>query len=66
MCRVWPCHSFVGGLSLKCINVYKKVNLINHNCLPILLLLKIMLACLVLITAISNAICLYNASFFCY
>ena len=21
MCMVWPCHSFVDGLSLKCINV---------------------------------------------
>ena len=24
MCMVWPCHSFVDGLSLKCINVYLK------------------------------------------
>ena len=24
MCMVWPCHSFVDGLSKKCINVYKK------------------------------------------
>ena len=47
MCMVWPCDSFVDGLSLKCINVYierkKKVKLINHDCLPILMLLYIML-----------------------
>ena len=24
MCMVWPCHSFVDGLSYKCINVHKK------------------------------------------
>ena len=24
MCMVWPCHSFVDGLSKKCINVYIK------------------------------------------
>ena len=44
MCMVWPCRSFVDGLSSKCINVYlKKVKLINHDCLPILALLYIML-----------------------
>ena len=43
MCMVRPCHSFVDGLSKKCINVYKKVKLINHDCLPILMLLYIML-----------------------
>ena len=54
----------------------KKVKLINHNCLPILLLLYIMLyivlaylmlyivlAYLMLFAALSNAVCLYNASF---
>ena len=55
----------------KCSNVYKKVKLINHDCLPILMLLYIMLyimlAYLMLLAALSNAICLYNASFFfCY
>ena len=54
----------------------KKVKLINHDCLPILMLLYIMLyivlACLMLyivlaylmlFAALSNAVCLYNASF---
>ena len=44
MYMVWPCYSFVDGLSSKCINVYKEVKLINHDCLPILMLLHIMLA----------------------
>ena len=69
MCMVWPCHSFVDGLSKKCINVYiKKVKLINKDCLPILMLLYIMLyfmlAYLMLFAALSNAVCLHNASFF--
>ena len=42
----------------------KKVKLINHDCLPILVLLYIMLcvmlACLMLFAALSNAVCLYN------
>ena len=46
MCVVWPCYSFVDGLSKKCINVYikkrrkkkKKVKVINHDCLPILIM----------------------------
>ena len=55
----------------------KKVKLINHNCLPILMLLYIMLyivlaflmlyivlVYLMLFAALSNAVCLYNASFF--
>ena len=46
----------------------KKVKLINHDCLPILLLsyimLYTMLAYLMLFAALSNAVCLYNASFF--
>ena len=59
--------------ALMCI---KKVKLINHDCLPILMLLYIMLyivlACLMLyivlaylmlFAALSNAVCLYNASF---
>ena len=41
----------------------KKVKLINHNCLPILMLLYIMLAYLMLFAALSNAVCLYNAFF---
>ena len=66
MCMAWPCHSFVDGLSLKCINVYiKNVSLYNHDCLPILVLLYtmlyVMLAYLVLFAALSNAVCLYNA-----
>ena len=50
--------------ALMCI---KKVKLINHDCLPILLLLYvmlyIMLAYLMLFAALSNAVCLYNAFF---
>ena len=45
----------------------KKVKLINHDCIPILMLLHIMLyimlAYLLLFAALSNAVCLYNASF---
>ena len=51
-------------IALMCI---KKVKLINHDCLPILLLLCIMLcimlAYLMLFAALSNAVCLYNAFF---
>ena len=61
MCMVWPCHSFVDGHSLKCINVHKKVKLINHDCLPILMLLYIMLAYLMLLGALSSAVSLYDA-----
>ena len=50
--------------ALMCI---KKVKLINHDCLPILMLLYIMLyivlAYLMLYAAVSNAVCLYNAFF---
>ena len=46
----------------------KKVTLINHDCLPILMMLYIMqyivLSYLMLFAALSNAVCLYNASFF--
>ena len=67
MCMAWPCCSFVDGPSSKCINVYKKVKLINHDCLPILMLLHIMLyivlAYLMLVAALSNAVFLHNASF---
>ena len=63
MCMVWPCYSFVEFLknALMCI---KKVILINHDYLPILMLLYIMLAYLMLFAALSNAVCLYV--FFCY
>ena len=44
----------------------KKVKLINHDCLPILMLLYIMLyivlAYLMLFAALANAVCLNNAS----
>ena len=71
MCMVWLCYSFVDGLSYKCIKVYiEKVKLINHDCLPILMLLYIMLyimlAYLMLFAALSNAVCLQNASFFLF
>ena len=40
----------------------------NHDCLPILMLLYIMLyivlAYLMLFAALTNAVCLYNAFFF--
>ena len=43
----------------------KNVKLINHDCLPILMLLyimlNIMLAYLMLLTALSNVVCLHNA-----
>ena len=46
----------------------KKVKLIKHDCLPILMLLYIMLyivlAYLILFAALPNAVCLYKASFF--
>ena len=40
----------------------QKVKLINHDCLPILML-YIMLVYLMLLAALSNAVCLYNALF---
>ena len=50
--------------------VFKKVKLINHDSLPILMLLYIMLyivlAYLMLFAALTNAVCLNNASFFCH
>ena len=48
--------------------IEKKVKLINHDCLPILMLLYIMLyimlAYLMLFAALCNAACLYNAFLF--
>ena len=41
----------------------KKVRLINHDCLPIVMLLYIMLAYLMLFNVLSNAVCLYNVIF---
>ena len=43
--------------------MYRKVKLINHDCMPILMLLYIMLAYLMLLAALCNAVCLYNAFF---
>ena len=45
--------------------VFKKVNKINHDCLPILML-YIVLAYLMLFAALTNAVCLHNAPFFCH
>ena len=46
----------------------KKVKLINHDCLPIIrplhIMLYIMLAYLMLFAALSNAVCLHNGYFF--
>ena len=52
----------------------KSVKVINHDCLPILMplyvMLCFMLACFIFLAALSNAVCLYNASFianaFCF
>ena len=48
----------------------KKVKLINHDCLPILMLLYtmlyIVLAYLMLFAALSNSVCLNNASSFLF
>ena len=43
--------------------MYKKVKLINHDCLPYLMLLYIMLAYLMLFATLSNAVCMHNAFF---
>ena len=43
--------------------MYEKVKLINHSCLPILVL-YVMLAYLMLFAALSNAVCLYSALFY--
>ena len=70
---VWPCYGFLMVFlknALMCIK--KKVKLINHDCLPILMLytvlaylmLYIVLAYLMLFAALSNTVCLYNVSFF--
>ena len=58
------------------LQIIKKVKLINHDCLPISMLLYIMpykvlaylmlhivLVCLMLFAALSYTVCLYNASF---
>ena len=69
MRMAWPCHSFVDGHLKKCINVHKKVKLINHDCLHILILLYIMLDNLMLFAALSSAVCLNDAFYaieFCY
>ena len=48
--------------------MYRIAKLINHDCLPILMLLYMMLytvlAYLMLLAALSNAVCLDNAQFF--
>ena len=48
----------------------KKVKLFNHDCLPILLLLHIMLyivlAYIMLFAALTNSVCLNNASLFLF
>ena len=45
--------------------VIKKVKLINHDCLPILML-YIVLAYLMLFAALTNSVCLNIASLFFY
>ena len=41
----------------------KNIKLINHDCEPILMVLYIMIAYLMLLAALSNAACMYNAFF---
>ena len=68
MCIVWPCYCFVDGLPKNVLMCTKKIKLIYHDCLPILMLLYIMLyimlAYLMLFAALCNAVCLHNAFFF--
>ena len=47
------------------IKIETKDKLINHDCLPILMLLYIMLAYLMLFAALSNAFVLFFAIDFC-
>ena len=42
--------------------MYKKVKLINHDCLPILMLLYIILAHLMMFAALSNAVSIMHIS----
>ena len=53
--------------ALICMKMREKVKLINHDCLPFLVLsnviLYLMLAFLVLFAALYNAVCLHNAVF---
>ena len=63
MCMVWPSYSFVDGINVYIKKKAKKVKLINHDCMPILMLLYIMqyvmLAYLMLFAALSNAVCCF-------
>ena len=69
----WPCHSLMMVILKDALMCIKKVKLINHDCLPMLVLLYIMLyimlcimlAYLMLFAAISNAACLYDVFFAC-
>ena len=45
--------------------IFFKVKLINHDCLP-MLMLYVMLAYLMLFAALSNAVWSYNAFFFVF
>ena len=44
----------------------EKFKLSNHDCLPNLALMYIMLAYSMLLAALSNAVCLYNAVYNAY
>ena len=69
MCMAWPAIALLVAFlinALMCIYKKKKsVKLISHDCLPIFMLLYIrlyiVLAYLMLLAALSNADCLYNA-----
>ena len=60
----WPSYSFVMVIPKNALMCIKNVKLVNHDCLLLYVMLCIMLACLMLFAALSNAVCLHNASFF--
>ena len=66
MCMVWPGYVFFMVFLKNALMCIKKVKLIKHGCVHILVILYIMLAYLMLFAALSNAVCLYNAFFAIY
>ena len=68
---VWLCYCFIDGHFKKCINVHiiikeKKVKLISHDYLPILMLLYIMLYLMPAYLRLFVCIMLFFLSFFCH
>ena len=64
MCVVWPCHRFVDDFLKNALMHIK--NVINLDCLPVLMLLYIMPAYVMQLTALFNAVCLFNACLFLF